>query len=305
MSILAVGSFALDSVVTPFGQADRVLGGSAVFFSAAASILTEVNVVGVVGDDFPLENLSFLKDRGVDLTGIETEEGESFSWSASYHSDMNTRDTIETKLGVFEGFDPKIPEQFRQSDYVFLGNIDPVLQHKVLDQVTAPSLVACDTMNHWIESEREELIRLLNRVDLLLVNDEEARQLSGETGLVDASRLIQKRGPRMVVIKKGEHGAVLFSDDSIFSVPAFPLPCAFDPTGAGDAFAGGLLGHISEQGFASVADLRRAMAFGSVLGSFAVQEFSIEGLRTLSKSEILERVRALKVMTTFDMNEEG
>ena len=305
MSILAVGSFALDSVATPFGQVDRVLGGSAVFFSAAASLLTEVNVVGVVGDDFPLEELSFLKDRGVNLSGIEEEEGESFSWSARYHLNMNTRDTLKTRLGVFEGFDPKIPENSRQSDYVFLGNIDPVLQHKVLDQVTSPSLVACDTMNYWIEGQREQLIELLGRVDLLLVNDEEARQLSGEGTLIGASRWIQERGPRMVVVKKGEHGAILFSDDLMFFVPAFPLRQVFDPTGAGDAFAGGLLGYISRQNSTSVADLRRAMAFGSILGSFAIENFSIESLRTLTTSKILARVRKLKVMTTFDMKERG
>ena len=223
MSILAVGSVAIDSVETPFGHAERVIGGSAVFFSASASLLTEVSVVGVVGDDYPLDQLAFLKKRGVDLSGIQRESGESFSWVGKYHSDLSSRDTLETRLGVFEGFNPIIPKELQQSEYVFLGNIDPTLQHQVLDQVDSPALVACDTMNYWIEGNRESLINLLARVDILMLNDEEARQLSEKSNLMQASRWIQERGPKMVVVKKGEHGAALFTRDEIFFVPGFPL----------------------------------------------------------------------------------
>ena len=303
MSILAVGSVALDSVDTPFGHAERVIGGSAVFFSASASLLSDVSVVGVVGDDYPLDQLAFLKNRGVDLSGIQRERGESFSWVGKYHSDLSSRDTIETRLGVFEGFNPRIPKELQQSEYVFLGNIDPTLQHQVLDQVDSPTLVACDTMNYWIEGKRESLIDLLARVDILILNDEEARQLSEKSNLLQASRWIQERGPQVVVVKKGEHGAALFADDWVFFVPGFPLEQVFDPTGAGDAFAGGLLGYISQRDSTSVANLRRAMVYGSVLGSFAVEKFSIDGLRDLTESDIFERVRKLSAMTTFEIDE--
>ena len=303
MSILAVGSVALDSVDTPFGHAERVIGGSAVFFSASASLLSDVSVVGVVGDDYPLDQLAFLKNRGVDLSGIQRERGKSFSWIGKYHSDLSGRDTIETRLGVFEGFNPRIPKELQQSEYVFLGNIDPTLQHQVLDQVDSPTLVACDTMNYWIEGKRESLIDLLARVDILMLNDEEARQLSEKSNLLQASRWIQERGPQVVVVKKGEHGAALFADDWVFFVPGFPLEQVFDPTGAGDAFAGGLLGYISQRDSTSVANLRRAMVYGSVLGSFAVEKFSIDGLRDLTESDIFERVRKLSAMTTFEIDE--
>ena len=303
MSILAVGSVAIDSVETPFGHAERVIGGSAVFFSASASLLTEVSVVGVVGDDYPLDQLAFLKKRGVDLSGIQRESGESFSWVGKYHADLSSRDTLETRLGVFEGFNPIIPKELQQSEYLFLGNIDPTLQHQVLDQVDSPSLVACDTMNYWIEGNRESLIDLLARVDILMLNDEEARQLSEKSNLLQASRWIQERGPKMVVVKKGEHGAALFTQDGIFFVPGFPLEQVFDPTGAGDAFAGGFLGYISKKNSTSVADLRRAVVYGSVLGSFAVQEFSIDGLRNLNELDIFRRVQQLNAMTTFEIDE--
>ncbi|MCH2464647.1 MAG: PfkB family carbohydrate kinase [Gemmatimonadetes bacterium] len=304
MSILCVGSIALDSVETPFGKAERVLGGSAIFFSASASLLTDVSVVGVVGHDYPLDQLRFLSNRGVDLSGIEREDGESFSWAGRYHSDLNTRDTLETHLGVFEEFRPKIPGEFRQSQYVFLANIDPVLQHQVLDQVDSPEVVACDTMNYWIEGKREALTDLLARVDILMLNDEEARQLAGKSNLIRASQWIQERGPEIVIIKKGEHGAILFADDWIFFVPGFPLEQVFDPTGAGDAFAGGVLGYVAQQESVAVDNLRRAMVYGSVLGSFAVEQFSIDGLKDLGEPEILERVAKLRAMTRFEVGEE-
>ena len=219
-----------------------MVGGSAVFFSAAASLLGPVRVVGVVGEDYPLEKLEFLAERGVDLSGIEQAEGESFFWAGRYSNDLNSRDTLETRLGVFADFRPRVPEEFRDSSCVFLGNIDPVLQLEVLDQVRSPRVVACDTMNYWIEGNPEALLELLKRVDILLVNDAEARQLAGDHNLLRAARWIQERGPEIVVVKMGEHGATLYGPDWMFFVPGFPLEVIFDPTGAGDAFAGGFMG---------------------------------------------------------------
>ncbi len=305
MSILCVGSVALDSIETPFGHAERVLGGSAVFFSAAATFFAPVRMVGVVGDDYPLGELSFLAERGTDLSGIETRPGESFFWAGRYQYDLGTRDTLETRLGVFADFRPRIPEGFRDSRYVFLGNIDPQLQHEVLDQVVKPDVVACDTMNYWIEGNRKELLSLLGRVDILLINDAEARQLADEPNLLKASRWIRDRGPRIIVVKKGEHGAILFADGWVFFVPGYPLETAFDPTGAGDAFAGGFMGYVAQAGSLAVEDLRRAMVFGSVMGSFAVEDFSIDRFKRLDPGEITERVRAFREMTAFETQVEG
>lgn len=300
MPILCVGSVALDSVETPFGSADRVLGGSAVFFSAAATLFHPVQIVGVVGDDYPLHELDFLSDRGGDLSGIERTEGESFFWAGRYHFDLNTRDTLETSLGVFADFDPKIPESFSRARFVFLGNIDPALQYDVLEQVESPEVVACDTMNYWIDGSREALLKLLARVRILLVNDEEVRQLAGEPNLLKASRWVQERGPEIVVVKKGEHGAILFADDWVFYVPGFPLEEVFDPTGAGDAFAGGFLGHLARAGSVTATELRRAMVYGSALGSFACENFSIDRLRDLPLDHIDERVAEFRRITAFE-----
>ncbi len=300
MSILCVGSVALDSVETPFGKAERVLGGSAVFFSAAATVFSPVRVVGVVGDDYPLDRLDFLRERGADLSGIEERTGESFFWAGRYHYDLNTRDTLETRLGVFADFQPKIPDSFRSSRHVFLGNIDPRLQHQVLDQVEAPEVVACDTMNYWISESRKEVLSLLERVDILMVNDSEARQLADEPNLLKASRWIRDRGPRIVVVKKGEHGAILFADDWLFFAPGYPLEVVFDPTGAGDAFAGGFMGHIARTGSLDADDLRRAVIFGSVMGSYSVEAFSIDRFKTLREQEIYDRVREFREMTAFE-----
>lgn len=300
MSILCVGSVALDSVETPFGTAERVLGGSAVYFSAAATAFHPVQVVGVVGDDYPLPALDFLVRRGADLGGIERAAGESFFWAGRYHFDLNTRDTLETRLGVFADFQPKIPESFRDARFVFLGNIDPVLQHDVLDQVEAPDVVACDTMNYWIEGSRDALLELLERVDILMVNDEEVRQLADEVNLLKAARWVQERGPGLVVVKKGEHGAILFGDDWIFYVPGFPLEEIFDPTGAGDAFAGGFLGHLAHADSMSPPDLRRAMVYGSALGSYACERFSVDRLREIETSDIHDRVEEFRRITAFE-----
>jgi sugar/nucleoside kinase (ribokinase family) len=300
MSILCVGSVALDSVETPFGKADRVLGGSAVYFTAAASQFTPVRVVGVVGDDYPLQKLDFLRERGADLSGIEERPGESFFWAGRYHFDLNTRDTLETKLGVFADFQPKIPDSFRDARVVFLGNIDPVLQHDVLDQVESPDIVACDTMDYWIESSRDALVDLLPRVDILIINDEEARQLANEANLLKAARWVQERGPEFVVVKKGEHGAMLFADDWLFFVPGFPLEEVYDPTGAGDSFAGGFVGYLASRGSTDASDLRRAMVYGSVMGSYAVEQFSIDRLVDLPFADIEVRMVRFREITAFE-----
>jgi sugar/nucleoside kinase (ribokinase family) len=300
MSILCVGSVALDSVETPFGKAERVLGGSAVFFSAAATVFSPVRIVGVVGDDYPLEDLGFLAERGADLMGIEKRTGESFFWAGRYHYDLNSRDTLETRLGVFADFEPRIPEAFRDSRWVFLGNIDPTLQHRVLDQVDAPEVVACDTMNYWIEGNRKELLSLLERVDILLVNDAEARQLADEPNLLKASRWIRERGPSIVVVKKGEHGAILFADGWVFFAPGYPLEVVFDPTGAGDAFAGGFVGYLARSGSMDEADLRRGMVYGSAMGSYAVEAFSVDRFKTLEARDVALRVREFREMTSFE-----
>ena len=299
MSILCVGSVALDSVETPFDSAERVLGGSAVFFASAATLLAPVRVVGIVGDDYPIDGLNFLAERGADLSGIERGEGKSFFWAARYHADMGGRDTLATELGVFADFQPKIPEAFRKSRHVFLGNIDPALQHDVLDQVEAPEVVACDTMNYWIEGNRDSLVSLLDRVNILMINDEEARQLANESNLVRASKWIRDRGPDMVVVKKGEHGAVLFADDWVFFVPGFPLEEVFDPTGAGDSFAGGFMGHLEQTGSLDPVDLRRSMVYGSIMGSFAVERFSVERFVDLTPSAIEARMAHFHDMTAF------
>jgi sugar/nucleoside kinase (ribokinase family) len=301
MSLLVVGSVALDTVETPFGRADDALGGSATFFSAAASLLHPVQLVGVVGDDYPTESLDFLSERGVDLAGLETAKGESFRWSGVYSYDLNSRETLETRLGVFADFSPKIPEQFRDAEWVFLGNIDPDLQINVLDQVHQAKFVACDTMNLWIEIKRTRLLELLTRVDLLMVNDSEARQLAGTHNLSKAARWIMERGPRYLIIKKGEHGAILFTPHSTFFAPGYPLEEVFDPTGAGDAFAGGFMAHLAKCGTLDDADMRRAVVYGSVLGSFAVEAFSIERFKDLTADEIEERARHFRDMTLFEL----
>ncbi|UCC23985.1 MAG: sugar kinase [Gemmatimonadales bacterium] len=300
MSVLVVGSVALDSVETPFGTADRVVGGSANYFAAAASLFGNVNVVGVVGEDYPMEQLSFLEGRGVDFSGVTTAPGESFFWAGRYSYDLNNRDTLETRLGVFAEFDPVIPEAFRDARLVFLGNIDPTLQLRVLDQVEAPGLVACDTMNFWIEGRRHQLLELLGRVDVVLLNDAEARQLSGEHNLLHAARWIQDKGVRYVVIKKGEHGAILYGPDWMFFAPGYPLEEVFDPTGAGDSFAGGFMGSLAGESSLDRSALRRAMIYGSATGSYAVERFSVERFRELTPLEVARRVEEFREMTTFE-----
>ena len=300
MSILVVGSVAYDTVETPFGRAQRVLGGSASFFSVAASFFAPVNLVGVVGQDFGEEQLAAFRGRPIDLEGLERMEGKTFHWQGRYSLDLNSRDTICTDLNVFEFFKPKIPARYRGSEVVFLGNIDPVLQLGVLEQVTAPRLVACDTMNFWIQGKAEALRKTLARTQILLVNDSEARELSGEWNLVKAARAIRAMGPSIVVVKKGEHGVLMFDERGAFATPAFPLETVFDPTGAGDTFAGGFVGYLAGAGELNDVVLRRAVIMGSTLASFCVEAFSLDRLRTLTRAEIDERYRLFRELTAFE-----
>jgi len=300
MSLLVVGSVALDSVETPFGKADEVIGGSANYFSASASHQGPVQLVGVVGSDYPVEKLEPLKARGVDFTGLEHAEGESFRWRGRYRHDLNSAETLETRLGVFSHFRPKLPEAFRDAEFVFLANIDPRLQLDVLRQVRQPKLVACDTMNFWIESRRADLLELLGKVDLITLNDGEARQLTEQANLVQAARWILDRGPRTVLIKKGEHGAFMFTRESVFFAPAYPLESVFDPTGAGDSFAGGFMGWLARTRDLSDANLRRAVVLGSAMGSFVVEGFSITRLLEISRTDIERRAADFHRLVTFD-----
>ena len=300
MTVLVVGSVALDSVETPFGRADDVLGGSGTFFSASASHLTPVQLVGVIGSDYPVEKLEPLAKRGVDMAGLERAEGTSFRWRGRYRHDLNSAETLETHLGVFSHFSPKIPEQFRKAPFLFLANIDPRLQLDVLGQVERPKLVACDTMNFWIESRRPELLELLKHVDLITINDAEARQLTEQANLVKAARWIMARGPKTVLIKKGEHGAFMFTHDEVFFAPAYPLENVFDPTGAGDSFAGGFIGYLARTGDLSPASMRRAVIHGSAMGSFAVEQFSIGRLLEITKADIDRRVGEFHQLVSFE-----
>jgi sugar/nucleoside kinase (ribokinase family) len=300
MSLLAVGSIALDSVETPFGRREEVLGGSATYFSTSASFFGPVRLVATVGEDFPEAHVRFLASRGVDLAGLERRPGRTFRWKGRYEFDLNTAHTLDTQLNVFADFRPELPQAYRDSEYVFLGNIDPDLQRQVLDQVRAPRFVACDTMNFWITSKRDALLRTLQRVDMLLVNDAEARQLAGEHNVVKAARRILSCGPRAVVVKRGEYGALLFSGDHVFAASAYPLAALFDPTGAGDSFAGGFMGYLARARRHDPAVMRRAIVLGSVLASFAVEQFSLERLKTLTHEEIRARFAEFRQLTHFD-----
>jgi sugar/nucleoside kinase (ribokinase family) len=297
MSLLVVGSVALDSIYTPFGETADALGGSAVYFSVAAALLHPVQVVGVVGSDYPMAELDRLAPRGIDWSGVERAEGESFRWKGKYSYDLQSRETLETRLGVFASFQPKLPPSARDSQYVFLGNIDPELQLTVLEQVRTPQLVVCDTMNYWIQSKKDVLLHLLRQVDILMVNDGEARELSGDWNIHRAGRWIMERGPKRVVIKQGEFGALLLEPGRTFYVPAFPLEEVFDPTGAGDAFAGGFMGHIAATRDISSDNLRRAMVYGSTMGSYAVERFGIRGFDTVKRDDVNRRVQAFRDLT--------
>lgn len=299
MKIVVVGSVAFDDVETPFGKVENVLGGSATFFSVAASFFAPVAVVAVVGSDFPKAELDFLRSRGIDTEGIEIAPGRTFRWAGRYHEDMNLRDTLDLQLNVFAEFQPKLPASYRDADICFLSTIHPGLQKSVLAQLKKPRLVGADTMSHWIEQTRGELEALLGGVEILTVNDEEARLLSGERNIVLAARKILALGPKSVLIKRGEYGVLHFSSDSVFAVPAFPLEQVFDPTGAGDVFAGGFIGHLSKSGDFSPANVRRAIVYGSVMASFVVEDFSLNRLRTLTYEDVERRYRQFVALTEF------
>lgn len=301
MSILVVGSVALDDVETPFGERRSALGGAAVYFGMAASYFTTVRLVGVVGHDFPEEHVALLERRGFDLAGLETVPGETFRWGGRYGFDLNARDTLFTELGAFADFDPAIPERFRDTPYVFLANIAPALQLKVLDQVTAPRLVALDTMNYWIERTPDDLRRVLGEVDVVLVNDSETRELAQEPNLRKAALKILSLGPSLLVVKKGEHGATTFARNVLFAVPGLPLETVVDPTGAGDSFAGGFLGYLAATEDLSAEGLRRATIYGSAMGSFCCESFSVDRLANLTGTEIEERFRAFRDLTRFEL----
>ena len=302
MSLLVVGSVAYDSVRTPAGSRERALGGSAVYFSVAASCLTDVSLVGIVGDDFESTHVEMLESRGVDVSGLEYAEGKTFHWSGVYSTeDVNQRETLDTQLNVFEEFDPTLDPERRQSDFVFLANIDPALQLNVLKQMERrPSLVALDSMNFWIEGRRDDLDRIVREVDLFFVDEGEARSYAGEANIVRAARRIQRMGPRAVVVKRGEHGVLIFDDEDVFSAPAFPLDSVVDPTGAGDSFAGGFMGVLAATGDTSHAGIRRAAIVGSVMGSFAVQDFSADQLTSLTTADIQDRFDRFIRLTQFD-----
>jgi len=300
MSLLVVGSVAFDALETPFGKVERTVGGAATYFSVAASFFTRVNLVGVVGDDFTARDAAIFRNRRIDISGLERAPGKTFFWAGRYTDNLNDRVTLATELNVFADFAPKLPPSYRDSSYIFLANIDPTLQRSVLSQVRRrPRLVALDTMNYWIERTPAELRKTLRHVQVLMINDSETRQLSSEHNLLRAARHIFRLGPRTLVIKRGEHGAMMVHARSVFSVPAFPLDEVHDPTGAGDSFAGGFMGYLASEGSTSDAALRRAMVYGSVMGSFAVERFGLDRLRRLTRAEIRARAQHLWRITRF------
>ncbi len=299
MSILVVGSFAYDSIETPRGKVDRALGGSAVYFSAAASLFTKVNTVGVVGLDYRLSELDFLKQRGVGFEGLKRVNGETFAWKGVYGDDPNERETIYTHLGVFANFKPEIPEIYRKSEYVFLANIDPDLQLDVLKQVDKPRFVALDTMNFWIEGKLEALTKVLPNADILIINDQEIRQLTGIKDLFRGARRVFEMGPKFVLVKKGEHGAVLISQSEKFFAAIYPVEEVFDPTGAGDTFAGGFMGYIARQDSFDWMTMKRAIIYGTATASFVVEDFSINKLKQINLDDVEERVEQIRKMTNF------
>jgi sugar/nucleoside kinase (ribokinase family) len=299
MSVLVVGTVAFDSIETPFGSAERILGGSAAYFALGASFFTPVRVVGVVGQDFPAEHLDLFLQRGIDIEGLKREKGDTFHWRGRYHEDVNVRDTLELHLNVLSSFVPQLPERYRDSEYVFLGNIDPAMQMEVLNQIRKMKLVACDTMDHWIRESAQDLRKVLNRIEMLVINDSEARLLSGYQNIVRAARAILKMGPKVVLIKRGEYGVLQFSDSSVFATPAYPLEEVFDPTGAGDSFAGGFLGQMARSGDSSQGGIRRAIVYGSVVASFTVEDFGVKRLASASLAEIEERYQRFVELTDF------
>ena len=300
--LLIVGTVAFDAIETPFGKTDKILGGAATYIGLSASHFNvDSAVVSVVGDDFPEKYLDLLRSNNVNIDGLEVVEGgKTFFWSGRYHNDLNTRDTLDTQLNVLADFNPVVPEEYRDAEFVMLGNLHPLVQLSVLDQVENPKLVVLDTMNFWMDNTLEDLMKVIARVDVITINDEEARQLSGEHSLVKAARKIHEMGPKFVVIKKGEHGALLFSEGQIFFAPALPLEEVFDPTGAGDTFAGGFIGYLARTGDISFENMKSAIIYGSNLASFCVEKFGTERMQDLSEAEMNERLYEFKKLTQFE-----
>ncbi|MFM2285366.1 MAG: hypothetical protein RLZZ543_863 [Bacteroidota bacterium] len=305
MSLLVIGTVAFDAIETPFGKTDKIVGGAATFISMAASYFTKnINLVSVVGDDFPQEAIGMMQKRGVKTSGLQIKQGEkTFFWSGRYHNDMNSRDTLDTQLNVLETFDPVIPEEYQDCEFLMLGNLAPAVQQTVLNRLkNRPKLVVLDTMNFWMNIALDDLMSLLKNVDVLTINDEEARQLSGEYSLVKASQKILAMGPKYLIIKKGEHGALLFNKDQVFFAPALPLEEVFDPTGAGDSFAGGFIGYLAETKDISFDNMKRAVIFGSAMASFSVEKFGTERIQNLSAEEVDERVQQFIDLVQFDIS---
>lgn len=305
MSLLVVGTVAFDAIETPFGKTDKIVGGAASYIALASSYFTkEINLVSVVGDDFPQEFMNTLKGQGVNLEGLQIKKGEkSFFWSGRYHNDMNSRDTLDTQLNVLADFDPIVPEAYKNCDFLMLGNLMPVVQQKVLSQLSKrPKLIVLDTMNFWMDIAMPELMETLKGIDVLTINDSEARQLSGEYSLVKAAQKILAMGPKVLVIKKGEHGALLFNKDEVFFAPALPLEDVFDPTGAGDSFAGGFIGYLAKTKDISFENMKRAIIFGSAMASFTVEKFGTERLIGLSQKEVDDRVQEFVDLVQFDIS---
>ncbi len=302
MSIVVVGSVAYDSVKTPFGEAKEALGGSATYFSVAASYFTDVNLVAVVGDDFRDEDMDVFRKKQINTDGLQrVEGGKTFRWDGEYGYDLNEAKTLQTDLNVFNDFSPELPAAYRECDLVFLANIDPVLQREVMDQVSSPKLIACDTMNFWIEGKLDELKETLKRVNLVVINEGEARELANESNLVKASKKICEMGPDSLIIKRGEYGAILFHEDTVFAAPAYPLEDVYDPTGAGDSFAGGVMGYLAScSDYRKMSTMRQAIIFGSVMASFNVEDFSLKRLGEVQYDEIRTRFSEFKQLVHFD-----
>jgi sugar/nucleoside kinase (ribokinase family) len=305
MSLITVGSVAFDAIETPFGKTDKIVGGAGTFIALSASnFVKDQRIVSVVGEDFPQETLDLLASKGVQQEGLQIKKGEkTFFWSGRYHNDMNSRDTLVTELNVLETFDPIIPESYQGAEYLMLGNLAPSVQRLVIERLTKrPKLIAMDTMNFWMDIALDDLKQTLKLIDVLIINDEEARQLSGEYSLMTASKVIREMGPKTLIIKKGEHGALLFKDDSVFFAPALPLEVVFDPTGAGDTFAGGFIGYLAASDDISFENMKRAIIAGSALASFCVEKFGTQRLLEISKDEIDARIESLVSLTQYEMN---
>jgi len=300
MSVVIFGTLAFDTVETPYGKTDNVLGGSGAFAACAAGYFTRAGVVGIVGDDFLEEHLDILRQHNIDTTGVEKAPGKTFHWEGKYSDDMNSRETIATQLNTLDGYLPKVPEQYRDWEYIFLANNDPEMQIHALEQMHNPGLVIGDTMNLWIDTKNEQLTRLMAMIDIIILNDEEARQYTNENNLVKAAAVIRRKGPETIVIKKGEHGALLFRGDRLFALPGYPLERVLDPTGAGDSFAGGFVGYLAKSGQTTWSHLKKAVVYGSILASFSVEKFSLEGLTALDRDEIHNRYKRFIELTEFD-----